>query len=73
MNVSSTPRFQKGKYFIHWMNLGMSARENDKKTLQKYLVSSIRKLYLLKIYQPKSNYLNNLIYFYFQIQLIDFY
>ena len=33
MNVSSTPRFQKGRYYIHWMNLGMNARENDKKTL----------------------------------------
>ena len=33
MNVSSTPRFQKGRYYIHWMNLGMKARENDKKTL----------------------------------------
>ena len=23
MNVSSTPRFQKGRYYIHWMNLGI--------------------------------------------------
>ena len=33
MNVSSTPRFQKGRYYIHWMNLGMNARDFDKKTL----------------------------------------
>jgi hypothetical protein len=33
MNVSSTPRFQIGSYWKHWMNLGMKARQGQKKTL----------------------------------------
>ena len=48
MKVSSTPRFLKPKYYIHWMNLGMTARENDKKTLRliiKDYMDGIEKIY----------------------------
>ena len=47
MKVSSTPRFQKGRYYIHWMNLGQSAR-SDKKTLSliiKDYIDGIEKIY----------------------------
>ena len=33
MKGASAPKTQPGRYYIDWMNLGMSARENDKKTL----------------------------------------
>ena len=64
MNVSSTPRFQKGRYYIHWMNLGMKARENDKKTLhliiKDYLdgVESIYKKNANHLRGMLTNYLN---------------
>ena len=47
MHVSSIPRFDKNRYFIHWMNLGQSAR-NDKKTLSliiKDYMDGIEKIY----------------------------
>ena len=59
MNVSSTPRFQKGKYFIHWMNLGMSARENDKKTLQLIIKEYIDGVEA--IYKKNANHLRGLL------------
>ena len=59
MNVSSTPRFQKGKYFIHWMNLGMSARENDKKTLHLIIKDYIDGVEV--IYKKNANNLRKLL------------
>ena len=60
MNVSSTPRFQKGRYYIHWMNLGMNARENDKKTLH-LIIKDYLDLFKNKIYgitgDPKKVFL----------------
>ena len=47
MHVSSIPRFDKNRYFIHWMNLGQNAR-NDKKTLSliiKDYMDGIEKIY----------------------------
>ncbi len=59
MNVSSTPRFQKGKYFIHWMNLGMSAREKDKKTLHLIIKEYIDGVEA--IYKKNANHLRGLL------------
>ena len=47
MKVSSIPRFQIGRYYIHWMNLGQNAR-SDKKTLSliiKDYMDGIEKIY----------------------------
>ena len=63
MNVSSIPRFQKGRYYIHWMNLGQSAR-SDKKTLSliiKDYMDGIEKIYKQNATHLRgilTNYLN---------------
>ena len=59
MNVSSTPRFQKGRYYIHWMNLGMKARENDKKTLHLIIKEYMDGVEL--IYKKNANHLRGML------------
>ena len=47
MNVSSIPKFDKDRYYIHWMKLGEIAR-NDKKTLSliiKDYMDGVEKIY----------------------------
>ena len=66
MNVSSTPRFQKGRYYIHWMNLGMKARENDKKTL--HLIIKEYMDGVEAIYKKNANHLRGLLINYLNLR-----
>ena len=66
MNGASAPKTQPGRYYIDWMNLGMSARENDKKTL-----SLIIKDYLdgvEAIYKKNAKHLRGLLTDYMKLR-----
>ena len=66
MKVSSTPRFQNGRYYIHWMDLGMKAKENDKKILHLIIKDYIDGVEA--IYKKNVNHLKGLLTDYMKLR-----